>query len=219
MIAFRVEPAAPPPGPSRAAPAAGAALGLKGQAQPEPHQGRVLPVKEGEAVLRRGDGEPHASPKASAVLHPSPVLGGGDPAEPLPPFPIHRQGKNPLLLTEAPRLGARDLPVHGVGLGPRGQGPPLLHSGAYRHHRWGVGCVRPKDRCSSHQALDVRKNLRPGPKVGGWGDLLHRAEPRAPPTERKPHLQVDRLRPARSGPPEDRRHVAHHGVKLRRQVF
>ncbi len=75
VITFRVEPAAPPPKPSRAAPAAGSALRLEWHSQPEPHQGRVLPVKEEEAVLRRGDSEPHASPNSRAILHPSPVLG------------------------------------------------------------------------------------------------------------------------------------------------
>ena len=68
VVAFRIEPAPPTPGPSRAAAAAGTALGLEGHAQPEPHQSRVLPVEEGEAVLGRGDGEPNAGPNPCTIL-------------------------------------------------------------------------------------------------------------------------------------------------------
>ena len=70
VIPFRIEPTAPRPAPSRTTSAARTPLGLERHPEPEPNQGCVLPVEEGEAVLRRGNGEPHSRPSAGEIFTP-----------------------------------------------------------------------------------------------------------------------------------------------------
>ena len=133
VIPFRIEPTAPRPAPSRTTSAAGTPLGLERHPEPEPNQGCVLPVEEGEAVLRRGNGEPHSRPSAGAILQSHPVRWGGGALEPETTFPVNCSGEDSLLLGEPPGLCARGLPVDGVRSRASGEDPPLrsgnIHSG------------------------------------------------------------------------------------------